>query len=407
MSLNQQYIKKNLKQDRESIVFTSEDSFYSDNSFNQSLENDNNNDFKNTLFHLKEQMNQFFQVNPELQDHIKYDNIQNQMKNEIKHIQSTNTNQQNLNDQEKKQKEKELKNKSQLWSKLSNTIIRNSRFQQKIPSLDTLNHRLNVYHQNIEKIDYLEVLQNEISKQSQKQNKEKGQEKNFLLQQNYTGYNKTKSNYNQNKDSFTEEEQQFDLNREVKYYSYKKKMEVLISNSLYQQNIQLVDQQYQSKKSIIYKLNNNNKNIIDIQNNNNNNLNHNNDIILKLKQQFQTKIGKQLLIAVQQSKGDKEQFKKIAQNILKEYDKNKQNILKNNKFPPNIPKFIQEENRALNQLLPDFSNLLSTQNNKIDPFELIKDYQPETNSQEYQQMQLIEKLSNGKIITQWKYQINN
>ena len=43
MSLYQQVIKKKLTSDKDSIVFSSEDSFNTDNSFNSSVENDNNN----------------------------------------------------------------------------------------------------------------------------------------------------------------------------------------------------------------------------------------------------------------------------------------------------------------------------------------------------------------------------
>lgn len=45
----------------------------SDNSFNSSIEEDETDDYKNTIFHLKEQMSQFFLANPGLQDAIKFE----------------------------------------------------------------------------------------------------------------------------------------------------------------------------------------------------------------------------------------------------------------------------------------------------------------------------------------------
>ncbi len=43
MSIYQQSIKKKINTEKDSIVFSSEDSFNTDNSFNSSVENDNNN----------------------------------------------------------------------------------------------------------------------------------------------------------------------------------------------------------------------------------------------------------------------------------------------------------------------------------------------------------------------------
>lgn len=64
--------------------------------------------------------------------------------------------------------------------------------------------------------------------------------------------------------------------------------------------------------------------------------------------QFHSKIGKALYTAMQQAKGDKENFKKIAQNTLRDYNKSKANLFKTKKFPPTLPKFTQEDNKYLN-----------------------------------------------------------
>ena len=45
-----------MKVQKEAIVFSSDDSMNSDNSFNSSIEEDETDDYKNTIFHLKEQM---------------------------------------------------------------------------------------------------------------------------------------------------------------------------------------------------------------------------------------------------------------------------------------------------------------------------------------------------------------
>lgn len=44
-----------------------------DNSFNSSVDGENNDEYKNSFWHLKEQIQQFFQQNPGLQDTIQFE----------------------------------------------------------------------------------------------------------------------------------------------------------------------------------------------------------------------------------------------------------------------------------------------------------------------------------------------
>ncbi|EGR30615.1 hypothetical protein IMG5_127770 [Ichthyophthirius multifiliis] len=421
MTLYQQQIKKKNGPDKDSIIFSSEDSFNSDYSFNSSVLNDNNNgdqnnkiiyffylkiiDYKNTFFHLKEQMNQLFQQTPELQDNLKFDQMygKENEQEESQIQQSQKPIYQNQETEEKKQKEKEFKQKSKLWQTLSNNIIRNSHYQSKIPSLEALNHRLNIFKQNIEKIDYLEFLTKENKQQTQKDENinENNINRNNIQTQNNNVIN---SNYlaknNDSENSQTEE--QFDLNGEIKYYSYKMKIEQQQRELRQKQlEISLKKKRLQSEKRKNILSFDNSKEIIQLQ-----------DKIIQLNQknslkkdQFKTNIGKALFQALQQSKGDKEMFRKIAYNTLKEYNRSKQNLFKNKKFPPQIPKFIQEDNKFLNQFLPDFNNPLF-ERNKGDPFEFVKEYQPDICSQEYEQLQIIEHISKGKFINLWKDNFN-
>lgn len=60
---------------------------------------------------------------------------------------------------------------------------------------------------------------------------------------------------------------------------------------------------------------------------------------------------------MQQSKGDKDAFRKAAQEILRDYYKDKEEIFKpNKKTIGSIPKFTQPDNLFLNSLIPEVNS---------------------------------------------------
>lgn len=48
--------------------------------------------------------------------------------------------------------------KSKLWGSLTKDVVRMGQFGCKTPTLETVNHRLNIFKSKIEKIDYFEML---------------------------------------------------------------------------------------------------------------------------------------------------------------------------------------------------------------------------------------------------------
>ncbi|KAL4432111.1 hypothetical protein ABPG74_014365 [Tetrahymena malaccensis] len=518
MSLLQGVIKKKLAMSKENIVFSSEDSFNTDNSFNSSVENDNTDDYKNTFFHLKEQMNQLFIANPELQDNLtfesfdpeQYENDQRDEEekkkqkldlhqNPIQKIPKPNyVTEQTKLEELKKLKDKEQKQKSKLWSSLSKNIVRNGHYSTKIPTLETVNHRLNVYKHEIERVDYIDILtkentpsitKNPMSRRSSDMNiSEPTQQQLTTTNQIQAQSQASNANKKENKsvESSEEEEEQLNPNGEIEYYSFKKKMQMK-AKELREKQEMLKEKKRQKKRNAVTtrgfaaitqlqeQLENNpntdrkllfaqlrsssqmlnpalfsntptlgekrssvspqkqktnqsssssqlpnsnvspqpRKSVFNRLVNQGGQIKSSNsgDFTIdanKLEQhesgdQFHSKIGKALYLAMQQSKGDKESFRKLAQNTLRDYNKSKANLFKAKKFPPSLPKFTQEDNIHLNYLLPDFNNPLFVAN-KSDPFEEIKDFQPAPNSSESEFLAVIDKIQKGKLLNLWKQQ---
>jgi len=55
-----------------------------------------------------------------------------------------------------------------MWSAVSKDVIRNSQIGSKIPTLDMVNHRLNIFKAKIEKVDYLDILTKDNNNQNNK-----------------------------------------------------------------------------------------------------------------------------------------------------------------------------------------------------------------------------------------------
>ncbi|KAM3134239.1 hypothetical protein pb186bvf_013659 [Paramecium bursaria] len=358
---------------REAIVFSSDDSMNSDNSFQSSVEEDETDDYKNTVFHLKEQMGQFFANNPELKDAIKFEDF-----DENKEIKQE--------EQLKKQhNSNSLLNKSEQaafapgWKVLGKDVIRNSQGGQTLPTLETINHRLNIFKQKVEKIDYLEILQRE-TQQQQKQDDPQNVKKEPVPRS---------QSENVNKKEETKQEEQEDIT----YFSFKKKMQLALHKRQQMQKEEeerkLKQQRDKQKKGLM-----------------NDQLNgdatEQQTDMPQGKMEFQTHVGQMLYQTYQQTNGDKESFKKMAAIFLKNYHKKqKENLDKLKVFPPVIPKFTSDDCKHLNLLLPDFSTQLYAPN-KQNLFQGVDSYKFPANSPEQEFINLVDQIMQGKVMQFWK-----
>ena len=60
---------------------------------------------------------------------------------------------------------------------ITKDIIKNGQFASQVPSLETVNHRLNILKKKIEKVDYIEILSKETAKQKKPVEKKKEEKK--------------------------------------------------------------------------------------------------------------------------------------------------------------------------------------------------------------------------------------
>ena len=101
-------------------------------------------------------------------------------------------------------------------------------------------------------------------------------------------------------------------------------------------------------------------------------------------------------------RSDKEFFRKIAYKFVKNYQREaKEGFAKLKTFPPPIPKFTTEDTKFLNLLVPDF-NLAMHVPNKESLFAQLEEVKPANNTPEYDFMNTIKKIMDGKLINFWK-----
>lgn len=152
-------------------------------------------------------MNHFFTQNPDLKDEIKLETFNYEDDNQIY------ANKQELMKQMRtlssKQKQLEADKNEQtnsMWNSISKEILKGVPKNKNLqPSLDTINNRLNIFRSKVDKVDYIELLANEIEEENtrRKESKQK-KEKNRLKK---------------------EEEQLKEKEDEIIFFSFKKKMQ--------------------------------------------------------------------------------------------------------------------------------------------------------------------------------------
>ncbi|CAD8114573.1 unnamed protein product [Paramecium primaurelia] len=363
---------------KEAIVFSSDDSMNSDNSFNSSIEEEEAETDTNTIFHLKEQMAQFFTENPGLQEAIKFEQ-------EEKDEGNTEKNEQNKHKQTLISKS-EQQQFVHGWKLLGKDVIRNSQGGQTLPTLETINHRLNIFKQKVDKVDYLEILQRETQQQQQKQ-EEQVQVKQDTKQQPRSQSENPNKNDN--------EEQKLEEEQDITYFSFKKKMQLALHK---RQQLQREEEERKQKqqKEKQRKVNEADQLANDAPNQQTQN------ILVGSKMEFQTHVGQMLYQTYLQTGGDKESFKKMAAIFLKNYHKKqKENLDKLKVFPPAIPKFTSEDCKHLNLLLPDFSTQLYAPN-KQNLFQGVENYKFPANSPEQEFINLVDQIMSGKVMQFWK-----
>lgn len=112
----------------------------------------------------------------------------------------------------------ELQNFSGNWKILGKDVIRNSQGGQTLPTLETINHRLNIFKQKVEKIDYLEILQKETQNKPEENKTQKQQQAEKSQQRSQSENAKvSKDDENLNQDE-----------QDITYFSFKKKMQLAL-----------------------------------------------------------------------------------------------------------------------------------------------------------------------------------
>ncbi|KAL4486447.1 hypothetical protein ABPG72_018401 [Tetrahymena utriculariae] len=500
------------KQQKDQLIFSSEDSLNSNNSFASSVEENDQEDFNNNFMNLKDQMDHFFSQNPQLQDAIQFepfkepklgeeDNQQNQgndyyqnhqkptdfdpygylKKSPNKDKQSSLIEHRNLEEVDRKKKieldldnnsesespkknrevkfnlESQKKEKSKLWTSMTKDIIRMGQFGCKTPTLETVNHRLNIFKSKIEKIDYLEYLQKEMTQTaggllSQQQGGQIANGSNLQqsANQNTAVFSQTNNNGDQadedgnlaSKQSEQEEDDENvgrDSEGNIIYFSFKKRMQMELRQKV-ERSRKIQEEEERLKSSEIKQRSGDRRvnltargvsdalklikqqQLIDKKKrtNSQDEIRNKRKSFTGLKSEksteneqklqfsdkdqnlnFQTRIGIALYQTYQQCAGDKESFKKTANFILKDYNKTKASFFKKKPFPPQTTKFTNEETKNLNVYLPDFSSNLYAPNKNnlfanIDAFEL----PPGTPEGDF--IQIVDKILDGAVLRFWK-----
>ncbi|KAL4438426.1 hypothetical protein ABPG74_009465 [Tetrahymena malaccensis] len=501
------------KQQKDQLIFSSEDSLNSNNSFASSVEENDQEDFNNNFMNLKDQMDHFFSQNPQLQDAIKFeplkepnsdqedDNQQNQgsdqqqnhhkpagfdpygslKKSPNKGKQSSLIEHRNLEEVDRKKKleldsdnnsesespkknrevkfnlENQKKEKSKLWTSMTKDIIRMGQFGCKTPTLETVNHRLNIFKSKIEKIDYLEYLQKEMTQTaggllSQQQGGQNANGQNLQQTANQNAVTSSQINNNDQADEegnlankqFEQEEDDENVGRDsegnIIYFSFKKRMQMELRQKV-ERSRKIKEEENRLKSSEIKqrsgdrRVNLTGRGVSDAlklikqqqliekkkRANSEDEFRNKRKSFTGLKSEksieneekklqfadkdqnlnFQTRIGIALYQTYQQCAGDKESFKKTANFILKDYNKTKASFFKKKPFPPQTTKFTNEETKNLNVYLPDFSSNLYAPNKNnlfanIDTFEL----PPGTPEGDF--IQIVDKILDGAVLRFWK-----
>ena len=348
-------------------------------------------------------MSQFFLSNPTLQEAIRFepmyieDEALGANPPKPKPI-DPNTSQMSVktppNEQNSPTKKEKPIDFSKYWGTLSKEIMRNTHKGLKMPpSLESVNNRLNIFRAKIEKVDHLELLAKESSKEKKPQKNLKNQEKEKNKDQDKkdTTTSDTKPNEEPNM-SFPGEDD------DITYYSFKKKMQLALHKRKELEKAENEKRLRNEKKKGKGEDTNETEASKKYRNGESSTFEEKKNKEIE----FQTAIGQGFYEILKQAGDDTEQFRKMANTFVSNYNKKVKIELHNMKkknFPPQIPKFTSEETKNLNVLLPDYASFM---NNKGNVFQNLEDVKPAINTPEYECLKTINKILDGKLINFWK-----
>lgn len=357
-------------------------------------------------------MTQFFLSNPALQDDIKFETMALEGENfgkDNQNIINSKNHEQNYNppeiktppnEQSSPSKAEKQTDFSKYWGTLSKEIMRNTHKGRKMPpTLESVNNRLNIFRAKIEKVDHLELLAKESSRDKKTLKTQKNTTKNEEETKETPTHKETEIKTAPNEESNISYANDED---DIVYYSFKKKMQLALHKRKALEKAENERRAKNSKKNGGKEDTNDDRHgtffrseILDDKKKEEKNI------------EFQTPIGQGFYEILKQSGDDTEQFRKMAQTFVNNYNKKVKaelhNIKKKN-FPPQIPKFATEETKNLNILLPDYTIFMP---NKADLFQNLEDVKPDPNTPEYECLKTISKILDGKVINFWKNNQNN
>lgn len=358
-------------------------------------------------------MAQFFLSNPALQDDIKFEQIEYEgdgedpsadpskkkkiIQNEPNFTTQPSKSPPNEASSPTKQEKEKPTDFSKFWGTLSKEIMRNTHKGRKMPpTLESVNNRLNIFRAKLEKVDHLDLLAKESSRDKKLAKSHKNKDNAEEEKENTPKDLDTKTVGNEDPNlSYANDED------DVVYYSFKKKMQLALHKRKALEKAENERRAKNAKKGgkedtmddrhgALFR-----SDILDDKKREEKNI------------EFQTPIGQGFYEILKQSGDDTEQFRKMAQTFVNNYNKKVKNELHNIKkknFPPQIPKFVSEETKNLNILLPDYTLFLA---NKADMFQNLEDVKPSINTPEYECFKTINKILDGKLINFWKSCQNN
>lgn len=348
-------------------------------------------------------MSQFFLSNPTLQEDIKFepmyieDEPLNSHPAKNKPIdQNTSQTSVKIPGSNKKEKEKPV-DFSKYWGTFSKEIMRNTQKGLKMPpSLESVNNRLNIFRAKIEKVDHLELLAKESSREKKPPKNSKNQEKDKNKEQDKKDLQTSDAKPTQNNEeqnmSFAGEED------DITYYSFKKKMQLALHKRKELEKAENERKLKNEKKQGDANDTEGSKKFYRTGDSSNLDEKKREDKAIE----FQTAIGQGFYEILKQAGDDTEHFRKMANSFVNNYNKKVKMELHNMKkknFPPQIPKFTAEETKNLNILLPDYTSFLT---NKGNIFQNLEDVKPAVNTPEYDCLKTINKILDGKLINFWK-----
>lgn len=407
------------QKDNNAIIFTSEDSGNTDNSYNSSFNAEKNENLEREMYmnrvnKMKDQINQMFTANPALKASLVFADEDFAEEKQAPPVPAANT-------KEKSELAKTLGSSDALkasskeppmapgWSRISNSIIGSSMKQKKQPTLKQLNHRINIFKSKVKKYDFetdLFASNLPMSPTNDQKNKDKDSKNGKGGANN--GKNGKNDDEKKNMGGDDEEEgkePEFDPKKDIEYFSYrktvqlnarmkkaeqeeKKRMSMSPKKQQEEQRIKEVSPQPRATSAVNFKGGakiNTSQTHTSLNTNNIQGLGAAKKIPFHERQaqkfgggkdsanpterekkkpqqmQFLTKHAERLYDALH-GNGSREELKSMAQAVINQFKKEKKEALRKAKvYPPPQIKFPTAETKKLQLFLPDFTNELYLQ----------------------------------------------